>query len=151
MRGSFDRENNEMAIKILELQSELAQANLQLAIKNRVIEDLNYRLDERRTSPNNRKRERERYSRYEHETDIYVGGWNDAKINFEAFKEFLSEKYGIEVLKVSGTEKDQFFSRLHMKSKEDQKALLNNVEEIRNDFGLTGVIKVFEERKYNRE
>lgn len=156
MRGSFNRENNELAIKVLEqtaqlaqVQAQLAQANYQLALKDQVIEDLNDRLDERKTSPSSRKRERDDYVEFDHESDIYVGDWNKAGVNFEPFKEFLKEKYGIDAIKVTGVGKNQSFSRLHMKNNEDQKKFLYNLDEIRGDFGLKGVIRVFRERRYN--
>lgn len=161
--GSFNnRENNELAMKVLEQAAQLAQANAQIAeanfriaLKDQVIDDLHAKLDERRTSPPSRKRDREegeireRYSEIEHPTDIYVEGWNKAKINFDDFKEFMKEHYEVEVLKVSGIGKDQKFSRLHMKSNDDQNTFLDNLEKIRNNFGLNGVIKIFRDRKYN--
>lgn len=163
MRGSFNRENNELAIELLNLRSQLAKAHaqnaqdaFQLALKDQTIDDLNSKLEERRVSPPpSRKRDREegefreRYSEYEHSTDIYIEGWNKSGVNFEPFKEFVKEKYGIEVLKVTGVGKDQFFSRFHLKSNEDQNTFINNVDGIREDFGLKGVIKIFRERKYN--
>lgn len=160
--GSFNRENNEMAMEILNLRSQVAKAHAQnaqdayqLALKDQVIEDLHSQLDERRSSPPSRKRDREegeireRYSEIEHPTDIYVEGWNKAGINFDDFKEFMKEHYEVEVLKVSGVGKNQNFSRLHMKSNNDQSTFLDNLEKIRDDFGLKGTIKIFRDRKYN--
>jgi uncharacterized coiled-coil protein SlyX len=154
--GSFNRENNELAMKVLEQAAQLAQANAQIAeanfriaLKDQVIDDLTSKLDERRNSPPpSRKRDREEGEVVrEHDTDdIYIDGWNKAGIIFDDFKEMLKENYGIEALRISGVGKNQSFSRLHMKSNDDQKAFLYNVDKIREDFGLKGTIKIFREK-----
>lgn len=92
-----------------------------------------------RSSPPRQMRKRSRSPRRrDSDTDIFVGNWRSANVDFDSFREFVKERYNINIVRVI-TGKTGNWGRLVLKDAQDQIAFLENKGEISKDFNLNGV------------